>query len=265
MAKATKKRRVAAPHPNGWGLLGNAAWETMKASRENIDPDQAVQTVFYLQQQYRRQWSDRMAASPVDLYEIIRTLTEKRIPFVLTGAHGIASWTGRPRNTLDIDILVKPGRNLARAVKAVRALYPNLEVRDFAGVMAFFMPGEKQSVIDITYPHRADLAETLENPVWTENKELGLRYRIPALEMALANKYGAMMAITRDSRKRRQDVLDFEYMVLHSTDEGQRPIDLSRLEQLGEKVWPGGGGKEILKIVEQVKAGKAITLESLGM
>src|SRR5207302_266237 len=117
-------------------------------------------------------------------------LTRKKIPFVLTGAHGIGGWTGRPRSTQDVDILVKGGRNHGRAVAALKALYPQLEVRDFAGVTAFFIPGERESVLDVTYPHRADLEETLAHPIWTENREQGLRYRIPALEAALANKYG---------------------------------------------------------------------------
>jgi hypothetical protein len=240
------------------------AWEAAKAARRNLRHDDAVQEVVFLQRQYRKQWSNRVPASPVDLYEILRTLNQKRIPFVLTGAHGISAWTGRPRNTQDVDILVKAGRNHARAIKAVRALYPQLEMRNFAGVAAFFVPGERDSVIDVTYPHRADIAETLANPVWTENEERGLRYRVPALEAALANKYGAMIALKRDLPKRLQDMVDFTWMVIHSTDEGRRPIDLERLEALGEKVWPGGGGKEILRMVEQVKAGKAIHLDALG-
>jgi len=206
-----------------------------------------------------------VVASPVDLNVILRTLTQKRIPFVLTGAHGIASWTGKPRNTQDVDILVKGGRNLTRAVKAVRALYPHLEVRNFAGVTAFFVPGEKASVIDVTYPHRADQVETLANVTWTENKDERIRYRIPALEEALANKYGAMLTPTREVDKRMVDAVDFTRMVQHSGDEGRQPIDLQRLEILGEKVWPGGGGKEILRLVEEVKAGKAISLDSLGL
>jgi hypothetical protein len=72
-----------------------------------------------------------------------------------------------------------------------------------------------------------------------------------------------MLSPARASRKRRQDVLDFEWMVTHSTDEGQKAIDLERLEILGEKVWPQGGGKEILRLVEEVKAGNAIQLDSL--
>ncbi len=242
----------------------DAAWEAMKASRRNLGHDQAVQEIVFLQRQYRMQWSNCVPASPVDLNVILRTLIEKRIPFVLTGAHGIGGWTGRPRGTQDVDILVKAGRNHGRAVKAVRALYPQLEVRTFTGLTAFFVPGETASVIDVACPYRADQEETLADPVWTENRELGLRYRVPALESALANKYGAMLTPTRDLEKRLLDVADFAGMIRHSMDEGRRPIDLEKLETLGEKVWPGGGGKEILRMVERVKAGRSIHFDVRG-
>jgi len=245
-------------------IPSDPAWEAAKAARRNLDHNDAVQESFFLQKQYRSLWSSKVAPSPVDLNAILRTLIQKKIPFVLTGAHAIGGWTGRPRATHDVDILVKGGRNHARAVNAMRGLYPQLEVRDFAGVTAFFIPGEKESVIDVTYPHRADIEETLAHPVWTEDKGLGLRYRIPALEAALANKYGAMITPTRDPGKRAIDVADFTFMVKHSRDEGQQAIDMQKLETLGEKVWPGGGGTEILRLVEEVKAGKPINLDSTG-
>ncbi len=232
----------------------------MKAARRAVGHDEAVQESFFLQRQFRTLWSNRMAQSPVDLNQILRTLNKKKIPFVLTGAHAIGGWTGRPRDTHDVDILVKGGRNHARAVKAVRELYPELEVKTFFGVTAFLVPGEKESVIDVTYPHRADNVETLACAVWVENKE-GLRYRIPSLETALANKYGAMLTPTRDSGKRLVDMADFTWMVKHSLDEGQISIDLNRLEDLGAKVWPGGGGKEILRLVEEVKKGNVPRIE----
>ena len=119
-------------------------------------------------------------------------------------------------------------------------------------------------MIDVTYPHRADLAETLAHPVWVEDRSQGLRYRVPSLEAALANKYGAMLTPARDLDKRMQDAVDFTRMVQHSCDEGRHPIDLPRLVLLGAKVWPEGGGEEIRRLVEQVKAGRAIHLDSLG-
>jgi hypothetical protein len=245
-------------------ISSDPAWEAMKAARSNLRHDDAVQRVSFLQRQYRVQWSGHVSSSPVDLNQIIKTLIQKRIPFVLTGAHGISGWLGKPRNTQDVDILVKGGRNHGRAVKAVRALYPQLEVRDFTGLTAFFVQGEKESVIDVVYPHRADIEETLAHPVWTENKEHGLRYRVPALEAALANKYGAMLTPTREMGTRLQDTVDFTRMVQHSSDEGRQPIDLEKIQLLGEMVWPGGGGKEILRMVEKVRAGRPIHLDSLG-
>ncbi len=188
-------------------------------------------------------------------------MTNKRIPFVLTGAHALGGWTGEPRTTHDVDILVKGGRNQARAVKALRELYPHLEIRTFAGVTGFFIPGDNKSVIDVTYPHRADIQETLAHPVWVEDE--GLKYRIPSLEAALANKYGAMQTLSRDPGKRLTDAGDFTKMVQHSMAQGQRPIDLDRLRSLGEKVWPSGGGDEILGLVETVVNGGVVDLHAL--
>ncbi len=235
-------------------------WEAMKATRRSISHGAAVRESAFLSVQWQEMWGDKTMA-PIHLRQILQTLTDKKIPFVLTGAQALGGWTGRPRATKDVDLLVKPGRNLTRAVNDIKALYPHLEVREFAGVVGFFVPGEKDSVIDVTYPHRPDLAETLANPVWVEDG--GLRYRIPALEAALANKYGAMLTPTRNLGKRMIDVGDFTNMVLHSLDEGQRPIDPARLSELGEKVWPGGGGQEILHLVELVKAGRSFNLDDL--
>src|SRR5438552_864446 len=95
----------------------------------------------------------RRAAEKVDLIRILKALRRKRIPFVLTGAHAIGGWTGEPRSTKDVDILVSAGAHYDKAVRAIQRLYPTLEVRYFTGVAAFFVPGEKKSVIDITYPH----------------------------------------------------------------------------------------------------------------
>lgn len=242
--------------------LGNPEWEAMKARRRNVSHHDAVQESARIT---TLQWRlmGKMAEAEIDLYRILRTLIDKKIPFVLTGTHGIGGWTGRPRATHDIDILVKGGRNLGRAVKAISALYPGLEIRVFHGVTGFFVPGTRESVIDVTYPHRADNEETLAHPVWTNDKKLGIRYRIPALENALANKYGAMLCQTRDEAKRIIDTVDFTNMVRHSFDEGQQAIDLQRLELLGEMVWPSGGGKEILGLVDKVKAGGVVKLDAL--
>jgi hypothetical protein len=215
-----------------------------------LAPAAAVQECAFLTDQYRK----RFDMPPIDWKKIVATLQAKKIPFVLTGAHGIAVWLIQPRATKDVDILVKSGRNYQRAVKAIQGLYPDLERRLLAGVAAFFVPGETHSVIDVTYPHRLDIAQTLETAIWVDDH--GMHYRVPALEAALANKYGAMLTLSRDSQKRIYDVGDFVSMVKHSLDEGRDPIDMEWLKELGEMVWPGGGGEEIVRFVEQAKAGE---------
>jgi hypothetical protein len=239
--------------PRGKWLPGLPEWEAVEAARSNLSHAQAVRECAELSSRYRKWWR-ATAKVQVELDHVLQALRAKKVPFVLTGTHGIVGWTGRSRATYDIDILVKSDRNYARAVKALRTLYPDLEVRYLHGVAAFFVPGETQSVIDVTYPHREDLEATLHTAVWVE--ERGQRYRVPALEAALANKYGAMLTSSRDVIKRTMDAVDFAGMVQHSTDEGRQPIDLERLAALGEKVRPGGGGREIRRLVEQVKAGK---------
>ena len=224
----------------------------MQPSSRRVGHDKAVQESLFLQKQYRRQWSQRMAESSVDLNDIVRTLSGKKIPFVLIGTHAYGGWTGRPRNTYDVDILVKSGRNHSRAVSALKSLYPLLEVRTFPGLSAFFIPGEKISVLDVIYPHQADLEEMLTSAIWIDDEERGLRYRIPTLEGALASKYGAMLNVDRDPLKRGQDAVDFGFMVRHSQDDGEQPIDMDRLRALAEKVRPDGGGDEIVRLVNEV-------------
>src|ERR1051326_3219723 len=109
------------------GLAGDAASEAIQARRGNFSHREAVRVSAFLSARYRKMWS-AMADFEINVDTIIRALQTKRIPFVMTGAHGIAGWTGRPRATHDVDIIVRAGRNHARAVKAIHEVYPELEL-----------------------------------------------------------------------------------------------------------------------------------------
>lgn len=238
---------------------GEFSWETMKATRRNVGHSRAMQESSAIT---KSQWQLMGKKTPanIDVNDIISALSERKVPFVLTGAHAIGGWTGRPRATKDIDILVSAGRNHGRAVKVLGELYPHLVTRRLPGVTAFFVPGENESLIDVIYPHRADLSETLFSAVWV--KDGSKRYRIPSLEAALTNKYAAMLTPNRDAGKRMQDAADFTFMVKHSLDPGRTEIDLAKIEAFGNKVWPGGG-QEILRLVDEVRAGGIVDLKAL--
>lgn len=251
MPKAKEKPKAAVPRFKDR--------EAMEAVTRQLTPGRGVRECDFLRQRY---WNFHRSDALVqaDLDALIDTLNAKKIPFVLTGAHGFAAWTGRPRATYDVDLLVKAGRNHARAVKAIRELYPNLDVAVLPGVTGFFLPGDDRSIIDVCLPHRRDLEEALRLTV--EVSERGRTYRVPKLEVALANKYGAMVAISRPLRKRGLDIADFVGMVENALQPDRTPIDMEELARLGELVWPGEGGEEILRLVEDVKAGRMPNVET---
>lgn len=253
---ATLSPKMAARLATAPWLAGDPEWEAVKCTTRNLSAAAAIEECEELTQLYRELWTP-MAVN-VTLDDIVDALQAKRIPFVLSGAHGFSVWTGRPRATKDVDLLVKHGRNYMRAVEVVKELYPNLEVRRFGTLTAFFLRGKTESVIDISYPLRPDNEQTLRTAIWT--KRGSLRLRIPDLEPALANKYGAMLALGREPAKRAQDMVDFMWMVAHSLT-SRRKIHLKKLEALGEMVWPGGGGREILRLVAEAKAGKVPALD----
>jgi len=238
---------------HGFGVKEFGEFESQQPVRGNYSHEEAATICQYLSQTYRRSWA-LMSSIVVDRFAIIDALIEKKIPFVLTGMYGIASWLGQPRATHDVDFLCKGGRNWGRAVKAVRELYPELVVRDHTGVAAFYAPGEKTSLIDVTIPHRLDQLATLKTAIWTF--DTGRRYRIPRLEAALANKYGASLSLTRDILKRQQDMIDFANMVRHSMEFRRMPINLQLAGDIAETISKEKGRAEILRLIDEAKSGK---------
>jgi hypothetical protein len=71
----------------GKWLAGIPEWEASNASRRNLSHAAAVRECAHLTTQYRKMGST-MAHVIVELDQVIQALTAKKIPFVLTGAHG---------------------------------------------------------------------------------------------------------------------------------------------------------------------------------
>jgi len=228
-------------------------FEAQQPVRGNYSHEEAATICQHVSNDYRRSWA-LVSSIVVDRFRIIDAFIEKKIPFVLTGMYGIASWLGQPRATHDVDFLCRGGRNWGRAVKVVSELYPELIKRDHSGTAAFYAPGEKTSLIDVTIPHRQDIAITLATAVW--RVDTGRRYRIPRLEAALANKYGASVSLVRDVAKRKQDMIDFYNMVKHSMEFRRKSINLQLVGDIAETISKEKGRVEILRLIAEAKAGR---------
>jgi hypothetical protein len=188
------------------------------------------------------------AIAPLD---VITVLNGAGISFVLVGAYGLAGWTKKPRATEDVDVVVA-ARHHKKALKALLAAFPHLEVDDHEVVTRLRDRETRDVAVDIMKPNQALYRETFKQAVSIRSGQQD--YRIPSLEMALAMKFAPMISLTRDDAKKYMDAHDFILMVRVNPD-----IDLEKLSQLGDLVYPGGG-QEIVEKVRQVRAGEKLIL-----
>jgi hypothetical protein len=183
--------------------------------------------------------------------EVIRVLRAVGARFMLVGAHGLGGWTGAPRATHDVDVLVGT-RGYKKAIKALLAAFPHLEADDQAVVTRLRDPETGQVVIDVLKPNQPLYGVALKHTHTVEVE--GETYEVPSLEMALAMKFGPMVSPNRPTEKKYLDAHDFIAMAKANPE-----IDLELLAELGELVYPGGG-KEIVLCVAQARAGERLKL-----
>jgi hypothetical protein len=190
----------------------------------------------------------RMQGQEIGPSDVARVLNASRVKFVLVGAHAISGYTGKPRATLDVDIITDAPK---KATVALSAAFPELEVQDHPVVVRFLRDGREAIYV----------IKAASSPVFRRILKLtriitmgGESVPVPILEAALAAKFAAMVNPTRKVLDRRQDGLDFARVF-----EANTQIDLPLLNELGELVYVGGG-KEIVKLVEDARAGRALVL-----
>ena len=179
--------------------------------------------------------------------DVIPVLNEAGVRFILMGNYGITGWRGEARATEDVDILVR-SRDHRKAVRAIQAAFPRLQVADFVVVTRFLDPVTAIPLIDLMKP-----TQPLFKVAFRQTILEGDGYLIPNLEYALACKFAAMVSPNRLERKKYLDASDFMTMV----EKNSSAIRLPHLKRLGERVYPGGGA-EILQLVEDAKAGRRL-------
>lgn len=184
-----------------------------------------------------------------EVLEIIRLLKKAKVKFVLMGTHGIVGWRSESRATHDVDILASAS-DYEKAIAAIHQAFPELEMVDWHAVTRFKDKTTDQFVIDIMRP-----VDDLFKAAFRCTVLVKRSHRIPDLEMAIVSKFAAMISPRRKHAKRFVDAGDFVDMIEHNQDE----IDLPKLKRLAEKVYKGGG-REILKMVADIKAGREIKI-----
>jgi hypothetical protein len=186
-----------------------------------------------------------MDIAPQDVIDVLVRAGIKG--WVLMGLHGYVGYLPDPHATQDVDVMVPYGQR-KRAVKAIRAAWPDLLVYDLSQVVRFMDPqdrypdGQPKPVIDLMFPWGKFQETILKKHVVIDEET---QHRIPSLEAALVSKYASMISQHPDRAKKEQDAVDFRRMV-RANDER---INRDALRRLADEVWDGGGG-EITQFLE---------------
>ncbi len=183
--------------------------------------------------------------------EVIRVLNAAKVRFMLLGAHGLGGWTGEPRATKDIDVLVA-ARDHKKAARVLLEAFPQLQSEDHQVVTRLRDPETGAILIDVMKPNQPLYHDALKHTHSVESG--GQKYLVPSLEMALAMKFSAMISLTRGDDKKHFDAGDFIRIV-----KANPKIDSEKLHSLGQLVY-NGGGDELVEKVRQVRAGEKLVL-----
>ncbi len=167
--------------------------------------------------------------------------------WVLMGLYGYVGYLAAPRATQDVDILVAE-HELAAAIEAIETRWPRLQTERLEVVTRFRDPGEiaitgeMKQVIDLMLPSNACYATILREHHRIDESS---GHRIPTIEAACASKFAALVSPYREWNRKQQDAVDLRSLMVPNRD----AIDRSKLERLGELVYPGGG-TELLEFLE---------------
>jgi hypothetical protein len=195
--------------------------------------------------------SVQQAMHTLPLAAVIKALNAQRIRYVLVGAHGHAGWRKESRATEDVDV-VAMAKHQKKAVRSLLEAFPHLQVDDQEVVTRLRDPKSQMVVIDVMKTNQPLYQAAFKNCTQIEIEKQVCS--IPTLEMALAMKFAAMISLVRADYKKYRDASDFIRMV-----QVNQTIDLAKLAELGELVYPGGGA-EVTEKIRQVRAGEKIRL-----
>ena len=188
------------------------------------------------------------AIPPLD---VISVLSDAGVSFVLVGVHGLAGWMDEPRATQDVDVIVA-SKHHKKAVKSLLSAFPDLEAVDTPVVTRLRHRETQKVMIDVMKPNQQLFRASFRHTQTVHSA--GKSYRIPSLEMAIAMKFAPMISLHRRDEDKYQDAHDFILMV-----KANPTIDLKKLSELGQLVYPGGGA-EVVEMVRRVRAGEKLNL-----
>lgn len=187
-----------------------------------------------------------MQGRSIRVTDVFRVFRTAGVRAVLVGAHAVNARSGEARPTQDIDVVAPRPKQV---VEVLRRAYPHLEVDDHPVVTRFKDAGRE--TIDVIKPRSSKLFKRILQ--LTESLDVeGVAVELASVEAVLALKFQAMVSPARLMEKKYRDAADFIAIA-----KLLKRVDEKLLGELGDLVY-AGGGKELLKLVADARAGRRL-------
>jgi hypothetical protein len=183
-----------------------------------------------------RLFAEGAAGALVQPAAIAATLDRLGIVHVFIGGIVVGCYSGRPRATQDVDVVLAPGSDADAAARAIAGLGKRLTIQRFPSFIAIQRPASDggASAVDLvttsagSYGLAFEAGETL--------RLEGQAIRIPSIEVMLVLKYTAAVNPIRPAERALQDWADLAAMAA-----GTPTLHRERAYRLGNAVVPGYG------------------------
>jgi hypothetical protein len=190
----------------------------------------------------------RMQGGLMDPITVAGILNRAKVRYVIAGAHAVNAYTGKPRATVDVDVITDAP---VKATKVLSAAFPDLVAEDHPVVVRLKLEGIE--AIDVIKANSNKLFRRVLR--LTETIKIDRQpINVPSYEAVLAMKFASMIGPARKMEEKYQDARDFITVASQPRDP-----DLALLRELGELVYDGGG-EELFRNLNNARAGRRLDI-----
>jgi len=199
--------------------------------------------------------SSQQVDDAVNPLEVAALFEKDKVSYVLIGGHMLSFYTGTARATVDVDFIIS-GADFNRASKVIVKNYSQFKEHDHVYHVTYDTKKSKTpdpERIDLVKDGFALFREIVKHYSVTlsANKQ---KIKIPTIEAAIALKFAASISPNRGDENKPVDNADLIRLIRTTS-----KFDEKALLALGELTY-NGGGKELLKVVNDVGEGKKVSL-----
>jgi hypothetical protein len=186
-------------------------------------------------------------ASDIPPLDIAKILNRMKVFYVFVGGVIVGCWTGDPRATEDVDLILGKGAPVRRIVAAISKIRKDLKSTIYPSVIRFEgkSPTGQRNLIDLIRPYDGVYSHAEE--YFVDITVQGVPVRIPTPEMLVVMKFAAATSLTRAPLKQAQDMIDLKTVVL-----AQPTLDLVIVRRIANFIGPTLGAK-LIRLIKRTR------------